>query len=79
MEISIPLFILGYKIKPWDKDIVKRHIAIEIILELLIGKSSSTYHKLYDEGLLLAELDLEYEFEKSYAYIALRRTEPKSR
>lgn len=78
MKVSIPLFILGYKIKPFEKDIVKKHVAIEIILELLIGKSSPTYHKLYDEGLLLSELDLEYEFEKSYAYITIRRSKSKS-
>lgn len=34
-------------------EIVKRHIAIEILLNLLIGKSSKLYNQLYQEGLYL--------------------------
>ena len=46
-------------------------MAIEIILNLLIGKSSKLYKKLYEAEIIMAEPFLEYEFEKSYAHIAI--------
>lgn len=68
MDISIPLFILAFKDDIPNENIVKRHIAIEILLNMLIGKSTKTYKKLYEDGLLLVEPDLEYEYSKTYAY-----------
>lgn len=70
MEVSTPIFMIGIKDKlPETEEIVKKHIAIEIILNMLIGKSSDLYKKLYDNGNLLAEPDLEYEFSKQYAHV----------
>ena len=40
MEVSTPIFMIGIKDKLPDKDIVKKHIGVEIILNMLIGKSS---------------------------------------
>ena len=53
------------------KEVVKRHIAIEIILNMLIGKSSKLYSQLYKEGLLIAKPDLDYEFSKEYAHVLI--------
>ena len=50
---------------------MKKHIAIEIILNMLIGKSSDLYKKLYDNGDLIAEPDFDYEFSKEYSHILL--------
>ena len=41
-------------IKDKYNEVVKRHIAIEIILNMLIGKSSNLYNELYKEGYLLS-------------------------
>jgi len=72
MEVSIPLFVIGIKDKINDDvDIVKKHIAIEILLNLLIGKSSKLYKDLYEKELIMTEPFLEYDFAKSYAYIAI--------
>lgn len=72
MEVSMPLFMIGFKDKlPESEEIVKKHIAIEIILNMLIGKSSDLYKKLYDNGNLLAEPDFDYEFSKEYAHVLL--------
>ena len=42
MEVSIPLFVIGYKVKQYEDETVeekvKKHIAIEILLNILIGK-----------------------------------------
>lgn len=76
MEVSQSLFVIGIKdvefnsVKTED-ELIKKHIAIEIILNMLIGKSSTVYKKLYEQGLLMSEPYLEYEFEKTYAHIAI--------
>lgn len=75
MEVSIPLFVIGYKMpeeteQTEERKIIK-HIAIEILLNILIGKSSELYQKLYENGLLLSEPDLSFDFSKSYAYIMI--------
>ena len=79
MEVSIPSFIIGYKDKVVTQDIVKRHIAVEIILNLLIGKSSNLYKELYNSGLMLQEAELAYEFTDNYAYVMIggQSKEPK--
>lgn len=71
MEVSMPLFILGYKLKPWEEEAIKRYVAVEILLELIAGKSSKTYYDLYDKGLLFSEVEFEYEAEEKYGYITL--------
>ena len=53
MQVSQPAYIaIGIKDNQIEsaKTIVKKHIAIEIILNLLFGKSSELYKELYDEG-----------------------------
>lgn len=72
MEVSVPIFMIGYKDKlPNFEEIVKKHIAIEVILNMLIGKSSELYKELYNNGDLLAEPDLDYEFSKQYAHVLI--------
>ena len=72
MEVSNPIFMIGIKDKiPNSNEIVKKHIAIEVILNLLMGKSSELYKELYNRGELLAEPDFEYEFSKQYAHILI--------
>lgn len=73
MEVSLPLFMIGFKDNIKDKynEVVKRHIAIEIILNMLIGKSSNLYNELYKEGYLLSKPDLEYEFGNEYSHVLI--------
>lgn len=73
MEVSLPLFMIGFKDNIKDKynEVVKRHIAIEIILNMLIGKSSNLYNELYKEGYLLSQPDLEYEFGNEYSHVLI--------
>ena len=71
MDVNNPIFVIAYKDKVSEDKIeqVKKHIAIEIILNIILGKSSQLYKELYEAGLLLAKPDLEYEFSKEYAHI----------
>ena len=72
MEVSNPIYLIGYKDEQNDSDnrnIVKKHIAIEIILNMAIGKSSKLYKELYEEGIILGEPDFDYEFSNQYAHV----------
>ena len=71
MDVNNPLFTIGFLDKPNGDKMVKRHIAIEILLEMIFGKSSELYRKLYSEGLLLTEPQLDYEFTSNYAHILI--------
>ena len=73
MDVNNPLFVIGFKdtVLKNKEELVKKHIAIEILLCMLIGKSSSLYQKLYKEGLIIAQPDLDYEFSKEYAHITI--------
>ena len=70
MEVSTPIFMFGIKDKLTNsEEVVKKHIAIQILLNMLIGKSSDLYKELYNSGDLLAEPDFDYEFSKQYAHV----------
>ncbi len=73
MEISMPIFMIGYKDKIIDdkKEVVKRHVAIEILLNMILGESSELYSRLYDSGDLLMCPDFDYEFSKQYAHVLI--------
>lgn len=73
MDVNNPIFVIAIKDKVLENktEQVKKHIAIEIILNMILGKSSELYKKLYEEGLLITEPELEYEFSKEYAHIAI--------
>ena len=72
MDVSQPLFVIGIKDKLADtKERVKKHIAIEILLNMILGKSSKLYKELYDEGLLFATPSLDYEYTRGYAHILI--------
>ena len=71
MDVNNPLFTIGFLDKPNQEGIVKRHIAVEILLEIIFGKSSELYRNLYSEGLILTEPQLDYEFTSNYAHVLI--------
>lgn len=77
LEVSQPLYTIGIKDKIDNvensnkTDIVKKHIAIEILLNIIMGISSKLYKELYNEGLIYSGASLDYEFSKTYAHILI--------
>lgn len=69
LEVSQPLYTIG--IKDSGECNVEKHIAIEILLNLIIGRSSNLYQELYNEGIIFAQPNLEYEFTKMYAHVLI--------
>ena len=66
LEVSQPLYTIW--IKDTQKKDEKKHIAMEILLNILIGRSSNLYKELYKEGIIYAQPSLEYEFTNIYAH-----------
>lgn len=72
MEVSMPIFAIGFKDKLEQNDkIVKKSIAIQILLYMLLGKSSEGYQTLYNNGDIISEPLLDYEFSKQYAHVLI--------
>ena len=76
LEVSMPLYTIGIKDRrdcslESKNEIVKKHIAIEILLNLLIGRSSELYKTLYNEQNIYSQPSLDYEFGKTYAHVLI--------
>lgn len=75
MDVNNPIYAIGFKDKiNKEENIVKKHIAIEIILYMLLGKSSESYKELYEQGDIMGQPDLDYEFSKTYAHVLITGT-----
>ena len=71
MEVSIPIFAIGIKDNGKNEDKVKKHLAIQIILDILLGKSSKLYKELYENGDIIGDIYSDYEFSNQYSHIII--------
>ena len=72
LKISKPLFTIGIKCKPIKQsEKVRTHIAMQIILNMLLGESSSLYKELYEDGNLFSSPSLSFEFSNDYAHVLI--------
>lgn len=71
MNISMPLFIIGYKDTISVENQIKKDLALEIIFNILIGDSTELYQTLYEEGLLQTEPTFIYENSNTYSHVLI--------
>ena len=75
LSLSEPLYMIGIKDKPNDtassEEKVKKHIAIQALLNLIFGRSSKLYQRLYNEGSIYGLPSLDYEYGKTYSHILI--------
>ena len=71
MNVSQPIFVIGIKENSEEQVNAKKVLTVEIILEILLGKSSELYKKLYENKDLIVPLDYDYEFSQSYSHIII--------
>ena len=76
LEVSNPIFTIGIKDIPENmknnkNEIVRKQIAMEILLNIIFGRSSKLYQKLYKQGIIFGTPSLEYEFGKGYAHVLI--------
>jgi len=73
LAVSMPLFQMGFKDINFNSkgiECLKREIAVKILLDMVMGRSSELYDRLYNDGLINNTFDFDYSIEESYAYSA---------
>ncbi|NSW90725.1 MAG: insulinase family protein [Firmicutes bacterium] len=71
MPVATPIFQMGFKDDTYNlkgEELLMREIAVKILLEIFMGRSSQLYNKLYEEGLINNTFEFDYTAEENYAY-----------
>lgn len=71
LEVSTPIFQMGFKDKEFiskGEECLKREVAVKLLLEMIMGKSTKLYNRLYNEGLINSTFEFDYTIEESYAF-----------
>lgn len=71
MEVSIPAFVIGIKDKVEETDIIKKELMLNIILNCIFDENSELFKELYENGLIISEPDLEYEYSDLYSHMMI--------
>ncbi len=71
MDISRPIFMVAYKVKIDKENIVKKDLSMEILSDIMFGKSSNLYQRLYNKGLISTEFGYDFEYARDYAHYAI--------
>lgn len=70
MSVSMPAIMIGIKDKIVSIDeMEKRQMAVDIINEIIAGNSSNLYRNLYEQELILGDIDFEYDISKNFAHV----------
>lgn len=75
LEVSIPMFCIGYKEK--EETIkenyprMKKEIEMDIINQIIFKKGSNLHEKLYGSSLIFSPLSADYTCSKDYGYITI--------
>lgn len=72
MNITRPLFMMGYKDCVVCENQIKKELAIDVIFNLLIGDSSTLYQDLYEQELLQSQPTLIYENSDTYSHLLIQ-------
>lgn len=74
MQVAKPLFAIGVKdvnIPGDPMERLRKSAAADILNDILFGKASEFFNRLYEEGLISNQFDAGYNICKSYAYNSL--------
>lgn len=79
LSVAAPIFMMGFK----DADVgyngrklLKKEITTQMILEMILGKSSYLYRSLYDQGLINESFGCDYSAEPGYAFTSFGGESP---
>ena len=72
LAVAVPQFQMGIRDRVGftGYDLLKRKICLEMILSMLMGRSSVLYNQLYNEGLINQSFGSEATLEESYGFTA---------
>lgn len=72
--ISLPLFCIGVKdpdLSSGRNDALRRELEHTILLEMLLGHSSSLFEELYDKGLINHKFDSSYQVSATFSHTVI--------
>lgn len=73
MNVQTPKCLVGIKALPNEgksgEDLLKKELSVHVLLDLLFGKSSSNYEKLYNEGLIDDSFSYDFTKEKDFGFV----------
>jgi len=81
MDVQKPKMYIGLKAKDTNlsgRDMLKHELYVQIALELIFGRTSSFYERVYDEGLIDETYAFDFTLEKGFGFamIGSDTTEP---
>lgn len=70
--VSMPLFFMGIKdnVRASGNELIKRRIALGVVLTEIMGRSSELYNRLYDQGLINDTFRFEVSLDEEYGFLA---------
>ncbi len=71
LSVSMPMFNMGYKdnsLATEGIETLKQEVAVRILLDMLMGRSSEFYNRMYNEGLINSSFEWDYTNERNYAF-----------
>jgi predicted Zn-dependent peptidase len=70
LAVSLPMFQMGYKDGFGGRgiDMLMYETAVKVLLEMIAGRSSELYERLYSEGLINSSFDSDFTMEMGYAF-----------
>lgn len=74
LDVSEPMFLMGFKDTDVGYDgyeLLKKELSIGILMEVLFGKSSEMYERLYEKGLIDDRFSFSYEGQKNYGFCTI--------
>ena len=74
MPVASPLFLLGYKDRRWGfsgRALLRRELIASLMWNVLLGRSSSLFTRLYEQGLINSRFQAHYSGALTYGFSAL--------
>ncbi len=71
LDVAVPMFQIAFKDNVTDlrgKQLLKKEIICEMLMELMFGKSGVIYKELYESGLINKTFSAEYSGHRDYAF-----------
>lgn len=71
LAVSMPMFQMGFKDNRLDTkgvECLRHEVAVKLLLDVIMGRSSGFYNQLYNEGLLNSSFEFDFSIEENYAF-----------
>lgn len=71
LAVSMPMFQAGFRDDSHETkgvEMIKREVAVKLLFDMIMGRSSDLYNTLYNQGLINGTFDYDYSIEENYAF-----------